>query len=100
MRIRLRIKRFNPEKDEKPWWGEYDVEVEPSDQLLDALDDQQARFHRLAPGVAEGGEGVVLHDRQLAAGADAHHPPFHRLADSHFLPLAVSPIHRFAVSPR
>lgn len=37
MKIHLRIKRFNPEKDKKPWWGEYDVEVEPTDRVLDAL---------------------------------------------------------------
>lgn len=37
MRVRLRIKRFNPEKDEKPWWGEYTVEAEPTDRVLDAL---------------------------------------------------------------
>lgn len=37
MRVHLRIKRFNPEKDKKPWWGEYDVEVEPTDRVLDAL---------------------------------------------------------------
>lgn len=37
MQVRLRIKRFNPEKDEKPWWGEYTVEAEPTDRVLDAL---------------------------------------------------------------
>ncbi len=37
MRVLLKIKRFNPEKDEKPWWGEYPVEAEPTDRLLDAL---------------------------------------------------------------
>lgn len=37
MRVLLKIKRFNPEKDEKPWWGEYEVDVQPNDQLLDAL---------------------------------------------------------------
>ena len=37
MNVHLKIKRFNPEKDTKPWWGEYDVDVEPSDRLLDAL---------------------------------------------------------------
>ncbi len=37
MRVLLKIKRFNPEKDEKPWWGEYEVDVAPNDQLLDAL---------------------------------------------------------------
>ncbi|MGH7964736.1 MAG: succinate dehydrogenase iron-sulfur subunit, partial [Candidatus Binatia bacterium] len=33
----IRIKRFNPEKDEAPWWGEYKLEVEPTDRVLDAL---------------------------------------------------------------
>lgn len=37
MRVTLKIKRFNPEKDELSWWGEYEVEVQPNDQLLDAL---------------------------------------------------------------
>jgi succinate dehydrogenase / fumarate reductase iron-sulfur subunit len=37
MEVNLRIKRFNPESDHKPWWGEYRVEVEPSDRVLDAL---------------------------------------------------------------
>ena len=37
MNVTLKIKRFNPEKDAKPWWGEYEVDVEPNDQLLDAL---------------------------------------------------------------
>ncbi|MBI5052990.1 MAG: succinate dehydrogenase iron-sulfur subunit [Chloroflexi bacterium] len=37
MKIKLKIKRFNPEKDSKPWWGEYEVDVEPTDRVLDAL---------------------------------------------------------------
>lgn len=37
MQVHLKIRRFNPEKDEPPWWGEYDVEAEPTDRLLDAL---------------------------------------------------------------
>ncbi|HLB46322.1 MAG: succinate dehydrogenase iron-sulfur subunit [Chloroflexota bacterium] len=37
MKVHLKIKRFNPEKDSKPWWGEYDVDVEPTDRVLDAL---------------------------------------------------------------
>ena len=37
MKVNLKIKRFNPEKDEQPWWGEYSVEAEPTDRLLDAL---------------------------------------------------------------
>jgi succinate dehydrogenase / fumarate reductase, iron-sulfur subunit len=37
MKIKLKIKRFNPEKDTKAWWGEYDIDVEPTDRVLDAL---------------------------------------------------------------
>ncbi len=37
MKVELRIKRFDPEKDQKPRWADYQVEVEPTDRLLDAL---------------------------------------------------------------
>jgi len=37
MKVTLKIRRFNPEKDTKPWWGEYQVETEPTDRLLDVL---------------------------------------------------------------
>jgi len=37
MKIHLKIKRFNPETDKKPYWKEYDVEAEPTDRVLDAL---------------------------------------------------------------
>ena len=37
MRVTIKIKRFNPEKDSEPHWGEYQVEAEPTDRLLDAL---------------------------------------------------------------
>ena len=37
MRVTLKIKRFNPELDKKQHWEEYEVDVEPNDQLLDAL---------------------------------------------------------------
>lgn len=37
MQRTLRILRFNPETDRKPRWKVYSVEVEPTDRLLDAL---------------------------------------------------------------
>jgi succinate dehydrogenase / fumarate reductase iron-sulfur subunit len=37
MRVHLKIQRFNPERDSKAHWGEYEVEVEPTDRVLDAL---------------------------------------------------------------
>ncbi len=36
-KLTLKIKRFNPEKDAKAWWGTYEVDVEPTDRILDAL---------------------------------------------------------------
>src|SRR5213076_1587271 len=37
MNISMRIKRYNPEKNSKPYWDEFRVEAEPIDRLLDAL---------------------------------------------------------------
>jgi len=37
MRVRLKIKRFNPETGKKPYFGSYEAEVEPTDRVLDAL---------------------------------------------------------------
>ena len=35
--VQLKVKRFDPEKDRKPYWQEYDVRVEDTDRVLDAL---------------------------------------------------------------
>jgi succinate dehydrogenase / fumarate reductase iron-sulfur subunit len=35
--VTLRIKRFNPETDQAPYWGDYTIEVEPTDRILDGL---------------------------------------------------------------
>ncbi len=37
MKAHLKIQRYNPETDTKPSWSEHDVEVEPTDRVLDAL---------------------------------------------------------------
>jgi len=38
MQVHMRVRRFNPEKDEKPWWGEYTInDVLPSESVLDVL---------------------------------------------------------------
>ena len=39
MEVTLRIKRYNPEADVKPVFKEYAVEVEPTDRVLDALNE-------------------------------------------------------------
>ena len=35
--VTLKIQRFDPEKDQRPYWAEFRVEVEANDRLLDAL---------------------------------------------------------------
>ncbi|MEW5987494.1 MAG: succinate dehydrogenase iron-sulfur subunit [Chloroflexota bacterium] len=38
MRVQLRVRRFNPETDKKPWWAEYALdEVGKMDSVLDVL---------------------------------------------------------------
>jgi succinate dehydrogenase / fumarate reductase iron-sulfur subunit len=37
MKITVRIKRYDPEKDKRPRWEEYSVEARPSDRVLDVL---------------------------------------------------------------
>jgi succinate dehydrogenase / fumarate reductase, iron-sulfur subunit len=38
MQAELRIRRYNPEKDEKPWWGSYTLEnINATDSVLDLL---------------------------------------------------------------
>lgn len=38
MQVTLRIRRFNPEKDHKPYWAEYTLDnVEPTDRVLELL---------------------------------------------------------------
>lgn len=37
MEVRIRVKRFNPETDSRPYFQEYTVQAEPTDRLLDAL---------------------------------------------------------------
>jgi succinate dehydrogenase / fumarate reductase, iron-sulfur subunit len=42
--VSLRIKRFDPERDTRPHWETYRVEVEPTDRVLDAL--HQVRWYQ------------------------------------------------------
>lgn len=37
MQVKFKIQRFDPEKDKKPYFKEYSVEVEPTDRVLDGL---------------------------------------------------------------
>jgi succinate dehydrogenase / fumarate reductase, iron-sulfur subunit len=55
--VTLRIKRYNPEKDVKPIFREYVVEVDPMDRVLDALN--QVKWHQ---------DGTLTYRRSCAHG--------------------------------
>jgi succinate dehydrogenase / fumarate reductase iron-sulfur subunit len=73
MQVMLKIKRFNPEKDTKPWWGEYRVDVQPNDQLLDALNevkwhqDGSLTFRRSCAHGICGSDAMVVNGRNRLA---------------------------------
>jgi succinate dehydrogenase / fumarate reductase iron-sulfur subunit len=38
MQVEMRVRRYNPEQNKRPWWGEYSLDgVNPSDSVLDVL---------------------------------------------------------------
>jgi succinate dehydrogenase / fumarate reductase, iron-sulfur subunit len=41
--LTLRIRRFNPEVGDDPWWDEFEIQAEPTDRLLDAL--HEVKWH-------------------------------------------------------
>lgn len=44
MKVLLRIKRFRPETDTRPHWETYEVQADPTDRVLDALQYVQWRY--------------------------------------------------------
>ncbi|MGH2557434.1 MAG: succinate dehydrogenase iron-sulfur subunit [Thermomicrobiales bacterium] len=57
MEVTMRIKRYNPETDVKPAFREYQVEVEPTDRVLDALN--QVKWYQ---------DGTLTYRRSCAHG--------------------------------
>src|SRR6266480_7606396 len=73
MHITLKIKRFNPESDQKAHWETYALEVEPTDRLLDALhqvkwyqDGTLALRRSCAHGIC-GSDGMLINGRNALA---------------------------------
>jgi succinate dehydrogenase / fumarate reductase iron-sulfur subunit len=73
MLVSLRIKRFNPDTDKKAHWAEYSVEVEPTDRVLDALNDVKWRqdgslaFRRSCAHGICGSDAMVINGRNRLA---------------------------------
>lgn len=73
MRVQFRVKRFNPERDKEPYWGEYEVEAEPTDRVLDGLhaikwsiDDTLAFRRSCAHGIC-GSDAMLINGRNRLA---------------------------------
>ena len=73
MKIYLQIRRYNPEKGEKPSFRKYEVEVEPTDRLLDALIqiknylDPSLGFRRSCAHGVCGSDGMVINGKEALA---------------------------------
>lgn len=57
MNVKVRIRRYNPEKDRRPYWSEFRVEAEPMDRVLDLLQ-----------SIKENQDGTVTYRRSCAHG--------------------------------
>ncbi len=73
MRVRLRIRRFNPEADEEPHWEEFRVEAEPTDRVLDLLhqvkwfQDGTLTFRRSCAHGVCGSDAMLINGRNRLA---------------------------------
>ena len=73
MKVRVKIRRFNPEKDRKPYWGEYTVEAEPTARVLDLLteikgyQDGSLTFRRSCAHGVCGSDAMVINGRNRLA---------------------------------
>jgi succinate dehydrogenase / fumarate reductase iron-sulfur subunit len=73
--VHLKIKRYDPDHDRKPYWQEFDVQVEETDRVLDALhqakwfQDGTLTFRRsCAHGVCGSDAMVINGENSLACG--------------------------------
>jgi succinate dehydrogenase / fumarate reductase iron-sulfur subunit len=73
MKVHLKIQRFDPEKGKEPYWGEYEVEAEPTDRVLDVLHyvkdfiDGSLAFRRSCGHGVCGSDAMRINGRNLLA---------------------------------
>jgi succinate dehydrogenase / fumarate reductase iron-sulfur subunit len=73
MLISVRIKRYNPEVEPKPHWATYDIEVKPTDRLLDVLheikwhQDGTLAFRRSCAHGICGSDAMLINNRNRLA---------------------------------
>ncbi len=57
MKVTIKIKRFDPEKDKQPYFKSYELEAEPMDRVLDAIN--EIKWHQ---------DGTLTYRRSCAHG--------------------------------
>jgi len=73
MKIVIEIKRYNPEKDKKPYFHQYEVEVKPDDRLLDILIqikskiDPSLSFRKSCSHGVCGSDAMVINEKERLA---------------------------------
>jgi succinate dehydrogenase / fumarate reductase iron-sulfur subunit len=72
VKITLRIQRFNPKVDQAPYLQDYDVEVQPTDRVLDALIrvkelDGTLGFRKSCAHGVCGSDGMVINGQERLA---------------------------------
>ncbi len=73
MNIKVKIRRFNPEKDRKPYWAEYSLDAQPWDRVLDVLvnikenQDGSLTFRRSCAHGICGSDAMVIDGRNRLA---------------------------------
>src|SRR5712691_8655677 len=95
MNVLMRIKRYDPEKDKKPYWAEYRVEADPIDRLLDAMNtikwtmDGSLTYRRSCAHGVCGSDAMRINGRnRLACKVLMRDLPNH---------IAVEPMHGFKI---
>ncbi|MBM4457086.1 MAG: succinate dehydrogenase iron-sulfur subunit [Chloroflexi bacterium] len=73
MKVKVKVRRFNPEKDRRPYWAEYRLDAQPTDRVLDCLTqikDQQdgtLTFRRSCAHGICGSDAMVINGRNRLA---------------------------------
>ena len=73
MQLHLKIRRFDPDKSPKAYWHEFDVEVEPMDRILDALNavkwqqDGSLTYRRSCAHGVCGSDAMIINGRTRLA---------------------------------
>jgi succinate dehydrogenase / fumarate reductase iron-sulfur subunit len=71
MELTLKIRRYNPEVSDEPWWDEFTVHMEPTDRLLDALHEVKWRQDGTLALRRSCAHGVCGSDAMLINGRNA-----------------------------